>query len=60
MIAAAYLVLIICGNTCNAGHLARAVTTIPQPSMEQCISQANAFNKNLEDIRAVCVRGEKK
>lgn len=60
MISAAYLVLVICGNTCEAGHLARAVTQIPQTSMDQCILQANAFNKNLKDIRALCVKGSDK
>lgn len=67
MIAAAYLVLTICNGRCAMlywpdrynSHGTGAVT-IPQPSMDQCIRQANAFNSNRKDTRAMCVRGSEK
>ncbi len=61
MIAAAYLVLTICSGPCD-GYYRNSMTsqTIPQPSMDQCIRQANAFNKHRKDLRAMCVPGSEK
>lgn len=59
MIAAAYLVLTICSADCIGYGQPEAITsqTVPQPSLDQCIRQANAFNTNRKDVRAMCVRG---
>lgn len=60
MIAAAYLVLTLCAGDrgCGFWRQSIAAVSIPQPSMDQCIRQATAFNKNRPDTRAVCVPGE--
>lgn len=63
MIAAAYLVLTICkGIHCSSDldqSQSIAAVSIPQPSMDQCIRQAKAFNTNRKDVRAMCVPGAK-
>lgn len=65
MIAAAYLVLKLCSHPdCGTAYIGAgrphspiAAVAIPQPSMDQCIRQANAFNKHRKDTRAMCVPG---
>lgn len=63
MIAAAYLVLTLCAGGYACGKdVRRPITavTIPQPSMDQCIRQANAFNQHRKNTRAMCVKGSEK
>ena len=60
-IAAAYLVLTTCLGFCDTyDKRPLSVVTIPQPSMDQCINQANHINKHRKDRNAMCVMGDYK
>ena len=63
MISAAYLVLTICHGICQPNFDLRQsinTQTIPLPSMDQCVRQANAFNTKRRDMSALCVKGSDK
>lgn len=60
-IAAAYLVLTTCLGFCGSNDTRPLSTvTIPQPTMDQCINQANHINKHRKDRNAMCVMGDYK